>query len=52
MSNDFSCHYDDCVEEFETSDARLRHSLEDHWDINPKKYPNITGAEGNILFDV
>lgn len=47
----YQCMYDDCEEWFEDRKDRIRHSLKVHWDINPKKYPHITGADSKLLFD-
>jgi hypothetical protein len=51
IEHNYQCMYDDCEEWFEDSNGRLRHSLDEHWNIDPRKYPNITDADGHILFD-
>lgn len=40
---DLECMHGGCLEEFESHQNRLAHSMEEHWNINPKKYPNMTG---------
>lgn len=40
---ELECMYDGCTEVFPTHEDRTAHSMEEHWDINPEKYPTITG---------
>jgi len=43
--------YEDCDGgPFEEHEERLEHSLREHWDINPKKYPSITGQDNKLMF--
>lgn len=37
------CMYDGCGEEFEDHNSRLIHSMEEHHNINSRKYRHITG---------
>jgi len=37
------CQYEGCSERFASHEDRTAHSLEEHWGINPEKYPTITG---------
>lgn len=38
------CHYDNCEEEFETSNDRLFHVMDEHWpDIDPYNYTKLHG---------
>lgn len=50
MPDKLECQYDDCTEKFETHDERLEHSLAEHTDVNPKKYPNMTGQDDGLKF--
>lgn len=43
--------YDDCTDgPFDSHENRVGHSLREHWDINPKKYPHITGQDNKLMF--
>lgn len=50
MAKELPCQYDDCGEEFETHEERLEHSMREHTDINPKRYPNMTGRDTGLKF--
>lgn len=50
MPDELVCQYDDCQEMFETHEERLRHSMSEHTDLNPKKYPKMTGQDDGLLF--
>lgn len=44
------CNYDDCEEKFDDHQARLKHSMDKHTDLNSKKYPTLIGADDGLMF--
>lgn len=48
---ELQCMYEGCDEgPFESHAKRTEHSLREHHDINPKKYPNTTDQDDGLLF--
>ena len=50
MTDELECQYDGCPEVFETHTERLEHSMNEHTDLNPKKYPKMTGQDDGLMF--
>lgn len=51
MSGEYQCRHDDCGEAFDTTEDRLAHAMEEHWDnLDPGDYPTLTGRK-ETLFD-
>lgn len=49
-TDEWNCHHEGCDEVFDEKVERLRHSMREHWDVNPKKYPNMTEQDDGLLF--